>query len=154
MRKYIFGPLFLIILIIVAYFVLSGKGLFGLGKGSDSGSGAGAGEQEAAVTADATSEADKYETIGSMSRQETESNSIVTERSTSIIDIRIQGREYNYQNITYGNEKHTLEDLLRELDAFPRDTRINLTVEDDATKNAVDDLEKSLINAGFVDIHK
>ena len=35
-----------------------------------------------------------------------------------------------------------------------KDTRINLVVEDNATKNAVDELEGSLQAAGFQDIHK
>ena len=70
------------------------------------------------------------------------------------VEIRIQGREYNYQNITYGNSDHPLEDLLKELAELPRDARIDLVVEDNATKNAVDDLERALVEAGFQDVHK
>ena len=70
------------------------------------------------------------------------------------VEIRIQGREYNYQNITYGNSDHPLEDLLKELAELPRDARIDLVVEDNATKNAVDDLERALVEAGFQNVHK
>lgn len=70
------------------------------------------------------------------------------------IEIRIQGREYNYQNVSYGTGEHPLEELLQALDQFPRDARIELSVEADATKNAVDELEKALAEAGFTNVRK
>ena len=77
-----------------------------------------------------------------------------TEAEAAVIEIRIQGREYNYKNVTYGNAEHPLEELMEALKEFPTDTRIDLTVEDNATKNAVDDLEAALAAAGFTNILK
>ena len=70
------------------------------------------------------------------------------------VEIRIQGREYNYRNVTYGNKDHTTEELLAELSQLPRDTRIDLIVEDNATKNAVDELVNLLVEAGFSNVRK
>ncbi len=70
------------------------------------------------------------------------------------VEIRIRGREYNYRNVTYGNKDHTTEELLNELADLPRDVRIDLIVEDNATKNAVDELVLALTEAGFSSIHK
>ncbi len=70
------------------------------------------------------------------------------------VEIRVQGREYNYQNISYGNTEHSLEELLQVLSELPRDTKIVLAVEDNATKNAVDALELALAEAGFTDVRK
>lgn len=138
MRKFIIGVVIAIIVIFVAYLLLSGKGLSGLGLGSRTADG----EAEKSVTASTAADAEDTDTTPS---DETESDA-------DAVEIRIQGREYNYQNITYGNGEHPLEDLIEALDELPRDTRIVLIVEDNATKNAVDDLEKSLLDAGFVDI--
>ena len=70
------------------------------------------------------------------------------------VEIRIQGRTYNYQNVSYGSSEHTLDELLTALREFPPDTRITLIVESDATKNAVDELERALTEAGFTTIVK
>ena len=83
-----------------------------------------------------------------------EQSSTEVEIRADTVEIRIQGREYNYQNVSYGNTEHTLEDLLIALNELPRDTRIVLAVEDDATKNAVDALEQALAEAGFTDVRK
>lgn len=82
------------------------------------------------------------------------SSSAPAETEQAAVEIRIQGREYNYQNLSYGNSEHPLEELLEALKDFPPETRIDLIVEDDATKNAVDDLEAALAAAGFTDVHK
>ncbi len=76
------------------------------------------------------------------------------ESPTASIEIRIQGREYNFQNVSYGNSEHPTDELLTLLKEFPSDTRIILIVEDNATKNAVDELERLLLEAGFTDIHR
>ena len=83
-----------------------------------------------------------------------EQSSTEVEIRADTVEIRIQGREYNYQNVSYGNTEHTLEELLIALSELPRDTRIVLAVEDDATKNAVDALEQALAEAGFTDVRK
>ena len=83
-----------------------------------------------------------------------EQSSTEVEIRADTVEIRIQGREYNYQNVSYGNTEHTLEELLIALNELPRDTRIVLAVEDDATKNAVDALEQALAEAGFTDVRK
>ena len=70
------------------------------------------------------------------------------------IEIRVQGREYNYNNVTYGNAEHSLEDLVDELGALPKGTPVTLIVEDSAAKNAVDDLKDALTAAGFTDIRE
>ena len=70
------------------------------------------------------------------------------------IEIRVQGREYNYNNVTYGNAEHSLEDLTAELGSLPSGTPVTLIVEDNAAKNAVDDLRNALTAAGFTDIRE
>ena len=83
-----------------------------------------------------------------------ESTPAPSEAEAAVVEIRVQGREYNYKNVTYGNAEHPLEELMEALKEFPTDTRIDLTVEDNATKNAVDDLEAALAAAGFTNILK
>ena len=87
-------------------------------------------------------------------RKTPETTPAPSEAEAAVIKIRVQGREYNYKNVTYGNADHPLEELLEALKEFPSDTRIDLTVEDNATKNAVDDLESALAAAGFTDVRK
>ena len=120
--------------------------LFGTGK-LGFGSGIGLGESEGE-----TGKADSsiVETVSDT--QENPENASDTESAR--IEIRIQGREYNYENVTYGNTEHPMEELLKALKEFPPETRIELIVEDNATKNAVDDLENALTAAGFNNIHK
>ena len=123
--------------------------LFGTGKlgfGTDVGVGDPAGP---------TGKADSsvVETVAS-TRESPASTTAAGEAEAAKIEIRVQGREYNYQNVTYGNSEHPLEELLEALKEFPPDARIDLTIEENATKNAVDDLENALIAAGFTDIHK
>ncbi len=115
---------------------LLGSGKLGFGSGLGLGNPAEATEKEDAVV----------ETV----EQETPTEAAQADG----IEIRVQGREYNYQNVSYGNAEHPLEELLELLEELPKDTRINLVVEDNATKNAVDELESSLQAAGFQDIHK
>lgn len=147
MHKVIVGIAAVLVIIVIVCFLLFGKGLFGFGGGDESGTGTGSAEKAAAsATAPVTDTAEASEIP--------DSTSDAIESVATIIEIRIQGREYNFQNITYGNEKHSLEELLNALNDFPRDTRIDLIIEDNATKNAVDELESSLITAGFTDIRK
>ena len=119
--------------------VLLGSGKLGLGDGFGLGNPNAASEKEDAVV----------ETVDTAAVTEE-----VEEAQEAKVEIRIQGREYNYQNVTYGNAEHPIEDLLAELEKLPKDTRIDLIVEDNATKNAVDDLETALSTAGFQDVHK
>ena len=76
------------------------------------------------------------------------------ESASAGIEIRVQGREYNYNNVTYGNAEHSLEDLTAELGSLPSGTPVTLIVEDNAAKNAVDDLRDALTAAGFTDIRE
>lgn len=124
--------------------------LFGTGKlgfGSDVGLGdpaADTGKAEASIVQTAAE-----------TREAPETTLPVTEaEEAAAVEIRIQGREYNYQNVTYGNSDHPLEELLGQLKGLPPDARIDLIVEDNATKNAVDDLEAALTAAGFTNIRK
>lgn len=120
--------------------VLFGSGKLGFGNGVGLGTPAAA--PEAAVTEAApTSETPEI-------------TSEVVESQAQSLEIRVQGREYNYQNVTYGNKEHPLEELLEELKDVAKDTPITLIVEDNATKNAVDDLESALQQAGFQNIQK
>ena len=120
--------------------VLLGSGKLGLGDGLGLGNPNASNEKEDAVV----------ETVDAAETQEV----TVEDQQENTVEIRIQGREYNYQNVTYGNAEHPIEDLLAELEKLPKDTRIDLIVEDNATKNAVDDLETALTTAGFKDVHK
>ena len=123
---------------------LLGFGGLGFGGGSGTGDKVDAnGKEDTAVVETAVS-----------TRETPEISTEPEETQAPKVEIRIQGREYNYQNITYGNSDHPLEDLLKELAELPRDARIDLVVEDNATKNAVDDLERALVEAGFQDVHK
>ena len=70
-----------------------------------------------------------------------------------VIEIRVQEREYNYANITYGGAEHPVSELLEALADADRDAQIRLVVEDSATKNAVDDLKAALAGAGFTNVH-
>ena len=125
--------------------LLFGTGKLGFGTGFGLGDPAPAtGKEDSAVV----------QTVAST--QENRDTTAQTEevRSDSA-EIRIQGREYNYRNVTYGNSDHPLEELMEQLlKEFPSGTRIDLVVEDNATKNAVDDLEAALAAAGFTDVHK
>ena len=129
---------------VVVLALLFGTGRIGLGAD------VGLGDPTGATGKEATS---VVETVSAP--QETPENTPeATEAQAAKIEIRVQGREYNYQNVTYGNSEHPLEELLEELKAFPPETRIDLIIEDNATKNAVDDLENALTAAGFQDIRK
>ena len=129
---------------VVVLALLFGTGRIGLGAD------VGLGDPTGAPGHEATS---VVETVSAP--QETPENTPeATEAQAAKIEIRVQGREYNYQNVTYGNSEHLLEELLEELKAFPPETRIDLIIEDNATKNAVDDLENALTAAGFQDIRK
>ena len=120
--------------------------LFGTGK-LGFGSGVGLGETPASDKADQAVVA----TVDAPESTEQHAEAPAVEER---IEIRVQGREYNYQNLSYGNGEHPLEELLQALDPLPRDARIELSVEADATKNAVDELEKALAEAGFTNVHK
>ena len=146
MGKVIGGIAVALVVAIAVCFLLFGKGLLGLGGGDDSGNSTGSAEKGATPVATTLTFEDNVKDSEDITSSATEDN--------GIIEIRVQGREYNYQNITFGNEKHSLEELLNELSKLSRDTRIDLIVEDNATKNAVDELESQLINAGFTDIRK
>ncbi len=69
-----------------------------------------------------------------------------------VVEIRVQGREYNYANVTYGGAEHPLDELLEALADVDRGTRVELVVEDTATKNAVDEIKAALAGAGFVNV--
>ncbi len=114
--------------------------LFGTGKlGFGSGLGLGGSAPEAEKTA-AETPADTQERSG-----ESETD--------KVFEIRVQGREYNYENVTYGGAEHPLDDLIAALADADKDARIQLIVEDSATKNAVDDLKAALTAAGFTNVH-
>ena len=124
--------------------------LFGTGKlgfGTDTGLGDPApstGKEDAAVVQTVASTQENRDTTAATGEVRSDS-----------AEIRIQGREYNYRNVTYGNSDHPLEELMEQLlKEFPSGTRIDLVVEDNATKNAVDDLEAALAATGFTDVHK
>jgi hypothetical protein len=123
--------------------------LFGTGK---LGFGTGVGLGEPAV-ATGKEEASIVETAAD-TRENPDTTAEAADTQAAAAEIRIQGREYNYQNVTYGNSDHPLEELLEALKEFPSDARIDLIVEDNATKNAVDDLENALAEAGFQNVHK
>ena len=120
--------------------VLLGSGKLGLGDGLGLGNPNNANENQEAIV-------ETNETPA-------ESTAEAAEGQSTAVEIRIQGREYNYQNVSYGTAEHPIEDLMTELEKLPTDTRIDLIVEENATKNAVDDLENALTAAGFQDIHK
>ena len=124
---------------------LLGSGRLGLGSGLGFGNPADTSEKEDAVV-----EVVDQQTTTEVEEPQTEA----VEAQAEGVEIRIQGREFNYQNVTYGNAEHPLDELLEKLQALPKDTRIDLIVEDTATKNAVDELESSLQAAGFQDIRK
>ena len=118
-------------------------GFNGLGLGGGSGAPAGANDkQDAAV--ETRVQAESPETTVAAAE----------ESAAASIEIRVQGREYNYQNVSYGSKEHPLEELLTALAELPRDTKIELIVEENATKNAVDELERALTEAGFGNILK
>ena len=114
--------------------------LFGTGKlGFGSGLGLGGSAPEAEKTA-AETPADTQERSG-----ESETD--------KVFEIRVQGREYNHENVNYGGAEHPLDDLIAALADADKDARIQLIVEDSATKNAVDDLKAALTTAGFTNVH-
>lgn len=76
------------------------------------------------------------------------------ESASAGIEIRVQGREYNYGNVTYGNAEHPLDELLAALSDLDPDAPVNLVVEENAAKNAVDDLRDALASAGFTNIRE
>lgn len=121
--------------------------LFGTGK---LGFGTGVGLGDPAAAPQDREDSAVVATVESTQERTPETEAVREDR----IEIRIQGRGYNYQNVSYGGNEHTLEELLAKLEELPRSSRIELTVEDDATKNAVDELEQALRAAGFTDIHK
>ncbi|MBR4204065.1 MAG: hypothetical protein IKQ92_01160 [Clostridia bacterium] len=119
--------------------VLFGTGKLGFGSGLGLGGSAPEAEKTAAETP-AETPADTQERSG-----ESETD--------KVFEIRVQGREYNYENVTYGGAEHPLDDLIAALADADKDARIQLIVEDSATKNAVDDLKAALTAAGFTNVH-
>lgn len=124
--------------------------LFGTGK---LGFGTGLGLGNPAAAAPEKEDSAIVQTVED-THKNTESTTAPSEAEAAVIEIRVQGREYNYKNVTYGSADHPLEELMEALKELPTDTRIDLTVEDNAAKNAVDDLEAALAAAGFTDVRK
>ncbi|MBQ4349960.1 MAG: hypothetical protein II768_01770 [Clostridia bacterium] len=152
MKKKKSGGLVVTGVVLVAILTLFGMDKMGLGFGDGVGFSLGNKSQDTSMGEDTTliSEPVEAESLDSDMENEVEEEFVTPET----IEIRIQGREYNYQNITYGNSEHTIDDLLAILSEYDKDIYIDLIVEDTATKNAVDDLLNSLRDIGFTNIRK
>ena len=75
----------------------------------------------------------------------------VTEEQTDAksVDITVSGKDY-----LFNNEKITLEDLAAEVGKFDKETKIVISYDDTAAKNAMDDLTDKLDALGYKNYEK
>ena len=131
--KKILGILLILIIAALIIFLLYFKGFGGFGK--DSGDNK-KGETSVSQTTEKNTEASTEPTTEKKTESET-------------VDITVSGHDY-----ILNNEKVSLEALAAELTKLGKETQINISFDDTAAKNTMDDLTDKLDELGYKNYKK
>lgn len=142
--KKLIGVIVVVFAVAVAgFFLLGGCEGLGLGKGDGNGEGQNNTEVVSQASGTQTSEPSAAESSPESSAEESEESQILT------VEITVSGRDYLYQN-----NKITLDDFLKELEKFEKETEVIINADSTAAKNTMDDLTDKLDAAGYKNYHK
>lgn len=147
--KKIIGVIVVIFTVVVAgFFLLGGCEGFGLGGGKGDGDGNNKTETPSQTVSS------KLEENSDVSTEVSSKESVVSEEEfeqsePKKVEITVSGRDYLYQN-----NKITLDDFMKELEKYEKDTEIVITSDNTAAKNTMDDLTDKLDSAGYKNYHK
>ena len=147
--KKIIGVIVVIFTVVVAgFFLLGGCEGFGLGGGKGDGDGNNKTETPSQTVSS------KLEENSDVSTEVSSKESVVSEEESEQsepkkVEITVSGRDYLYQN-----NKISLDDFMKELEKYEKDTEIVITSDNTAAKNTMDDLTDKLDSAGYKNYHK
>jgi hypothetical protein len=132
MKKVLALVLFVAIIAAIIWLLIHFKGFGGLGKDSDKGEG-------------------KNDTSVSevVEKKETTTSEEATEEKSEVINISVSKNEY-----VYDNNVTSLEDLVKIISEKDKDTQIEITIDDTAAKNTVDELTDKLDELGYKNYKK
>lgn len=132
MKKVVVLVLFAAIIALAIWLLLQLKGFGGLGKKTDEGEG-------------------KNDTSVSevVEQKETTTAEEATEEKSEVINISVSKNEY-----VYDNKVTSLEDLVKIISEKDKDTQIEITIDDTAAKNTVDELTDKLDELGYKNYKK
>lgn len=132
MKKVIVLVLFAAIIALAIWLLLQLKGFGGLGKKTDEGEG-------------------KNDTSVSevVEQKETTTAEEATEEKSEVINISVSKNEY-----VYDNNVTSLEDLVKIISEKDKETQIEITIDDTAAKNTVDELTDKLDELGYKNYKK
>ena len=132
MKKVVVLVLFAAIIALAIWLLLQLKGFGGLGKKTDEGEG-------------------KNDTSVSevVEQKETTTAEEATEEKSEVINISVSKNEY-----VYDNNVTSLEDLVKIISEKDKDTQIEITIDDTAAKNTVDELTDKLDELGYKNYKK
>lgn len=133
MKKFLALVLFAAIIVLVIWLLMH----FGiLGKGNESGKG----DNPTSVS----DSADKNEPAAAEEATEAK-----TEENTEVISVSVSKNEY-----VYNNSMISFDDLIKEISAKDKDVQIEVTIDDTAAKNTVDELTDKLDELGYKNYKK
>lgn len=132
MKKVVVLVLFAAIIALAIWLLLQLKGFGGLGKKTDEGEG-------------------KNDTSVSevVEQKETTTAEEATEEKSEVINISVSKNEY-----VYDNNVTSLEDLVKIISEKDKETQIEITIDDTAAKNTVDELTDKLDKLGYKNYKK
>ena len=132
MKKVLALVLFVAIIAAIIWLLIHFKGFGGLGKDSDKGEG-------------------KNDTSVSevVEKKETTTSEEAIEEKSEVINISVSKNEY-----VYDNKVTSLEDLVKIISEKDKDTQIEITIDDTAAKNTVDELTDKLDELGYKNYKK
>ncbi|WP_303835717.1 hypothetical protein [Ruminococcus flavefaciens] len=132
MKKVLALVLFAAIIAAIIWLLIHFKGFGGLGKDSDKGEG-------------------KNDTSVSevVEKKETTTSEEATEEKSEVINISVSKNEY-----VYDNKVTSLEDLVKIISEKDKNIGIEITIDDTAAKNTVDELTDKLDELGYKNYKK
>jgi flagellar basal body-associated protein FliL len=132
MKKVVVLVLFAAIIALAIWLLLQLKGFGGLGKKSDEGEG----QNDTSVS----------EVV---EQKETTTAEEATEEKSEVISISISKNEY-----VYDNNMVSFDELIKNISEKDKDTQIEITIDDTAAKNTVDELTDKLDELGYKNYKK
>lgn len=141
MKKVLALVLFAAIIAAIIWLLIHFKGFGGLGKKSDKGEG----KNDTSVS----EVVEKKETTTSDEATEEKIEESTENTKAEVISISISKDEY-----IYNNNMISLDDLINEIKAKDKDIQIELTVDNTAAKNTMDDLTDKLDELGYKNYEK
>ena len=135
--KKVFGILLVLVIAALIFALLYFKGFGGFGKDS------GENKKNDSVVSQTTEQKTEAES------ETTTENATEAKTDAETVDITVSGRDY-----LFNNEKITLEEFAAELGKFDKETKIVISYDDTAAKNAMDELTDHLDELGYKNYEK